>query len=131
MSDQRFYARTSHELACESSDDSRREVAVSSGRSGQRVLVEEAAAYYRVDAFDLGRLGVHVGIDAMTCRWRYSATEKTCGGGCCNVGVFPHQEAVVDGPIGSQYAMNSHYDAGMGAGQAHMLRARAHFPAAL
>ena len=108
MSDQRFYARTSHELACESSDDSRREVAVSSGRSGQRVLVEEAAAYYRVDAFDLVRLGVHVGIDAMTCRWRYSATEKMCGGGCCDVGVFPHQEAVVDGHIGSQYAMNSH-----------------------
>ena len=93
--------------------------------------VEEAAAYYRVDAFDLVRLSVHVGIGATTCRWRYSATERMSDGGCCNVGVFPAQEAVVDGHIGSYYAMNSHGDAGTGAGQAHVLRARAHFPAAL
>ena len=72
-----------------------------------------------------------MGIDATTCRWRYSATERMTDGGCCNVGAFPPQEAVVDGHIGSYYAMNSHGDAGTGAGQAHVLRARAHFPAAL
>ena len=131
MIDQSVHARTSHDFVCESSDDSRREVAVSSGRSEQRVLVEEAAAYYRVDAFDLVRLSVHVGIGATTCRWRYSATERMSDGGCCNVGVFPAQGAVEDGHIGSYYAMNSHGDAGTGAGQAHVLRARAHFPAAL
>lgn len=95
------------------------------------MLVEEVARYYLDDAFGPVHPCVHVGIDATTCHRRHFAAQKKPGGGCCNAGVFLHQEEAVDGHIGSHYAMSAHYDAGNGAGQAQMRRAHAHCLAAL